>query len=184
MRTRLKGTNQYKVQEGRIYGLKISTWKNINTECGLIIIVGYFGHQVAIKDVDLHRHLVSPISMKAYAYDAPQWKQPEMAPIAERQRNIILIRRYFGADSDTAIKVFSCESGLRADAVNPKNDDGYPDIGLAQIHVTSSDPFTIAEMKNPEANLAEAKYKFDHRGWQPWASSNGCHHMWKAGETK
>jgi hypothetical protein len=176
MRTRLKGTNKYKVQEGRIYGLKISTWKNINAACGLIIIVGYFGHQVAIKDVDLHRHLVSPISMKAYAYDAPAWRQPELAPMAERTRNAQLIRYYFGKDATDATKVFTCESGLRTEAINPHNDDHFPDIGIAQIHVTDRSPFTVDEMKNPVANLLQAKKMFDERGWQPWDSSRAC---WK-----
>lgn len=113
--------------------------------------------------------------------DAPKAKAElivkEKAPLSERERNINLIKRYFGKDADDAIRVFTCESGLRTEAINPNNKDGNPDVGIAQIHVYPSDPFTIEDMKNPYANLAEAKHKFDNRGWQPWVSSYKCHQI-------
>jgi hypothetical protein len=76
------------------------------------------------------------------------------------------IEMVFGVDAEDAKKVFTCESHLKANAVNNKNRNGSIDIGVAQINSVHSIP--DAYLKNSMINLLVAKQIFDRQGWQPW----------------
>ncbi len=165
-----KGTNQY-AKKPR--GFQFKGYKEVAVICLILIPVVYFGNKVQGEQKG---KFISPIPENSYAntIKPEEQKMPELAPLPERERNIQLIKWVFGKDSEQAIKVFTCESGLRSKAMNWGNSDHYPDAGIAQIHVTSSSPFTWQEMQNPIANLYQAKTLFDNRGWQPWDSSKHC----------
>ncbi len=154
---------------------KSFTFKGYKEVAVILLIltpVIYFGHLAA---GERKGNFISPLPDNAYANTIHvEYKIPVLAPLPERERNIQLIKWVFGKNSEQAIKVFTCESGLRSTAMNWNNSDHYPDAGLAQIHVTNSSPFTWQEMQNPIANLYQAKTLFDNRGWQPWDSSAHC----------
>jgi hypothetical protein len=176
------GSNQYRFRRKGLLSRHQTAGLNTGPElkarreifvlaCMMTVVCTYFASRA-----QLDRHmdwLKGEVTLQAHA-EVHNWTQPELAPLPERQRNAQLIRYYFGRDADQAIRVFTCESGLRTLAENDHNADGFPDIGIAQIHVTPSHPFTADEMKNPVANLLQAKKLFDDRGWQPWDSSRHC----------
>ncbi len=172
-----RGSNQYikivKRSENRILGLKKRTWISIIIILAIMMTTAYFGNQVVAHEPG---KFISPLPADAYTYDsAPTpYLMPSPAPLPERQRNIQLIDWIFGADAEQAVKVFMCESGLRTDAINWNNADHFPDVGIAQIHTTSSSLFRLDEMENAVANLYQAKRLFDTRGFQPWDSSKSC----------
>lgn len=174
--------------EKRYFGIRVSHWKMISVLLTVLFLTGVvylFLRSSYDYEVMLRKpvSLIYPIRMNAYAeeVDAGHSAEPKfpLADLSEREKNIALIKNIFGRDSETAIRVFTCESGLRSKAENDHNYDGFPDIGIAQIHVTSQSLFTVSEMFDAYANLLQAKRMFDSRGWQPWESSNPCHHALK-----
>lgn len=172
-----RGRPTTRLRSKRILGIKDTTWISvwvILISAAILVFFAWMGRD-ALKLIhwEFHPLIISPLAERAFADDVT-FKQPALAPEPERVRNIGLIRNIFGKDSPDAIHVFTCESGLRTLAENDHNDDGFPDIGVAQIHVTSGSVFSIADMRNPMANLLQAKRMFDNRGWQPWASSQRC----------
>jgi len=84
------------------------------------------------------------------------------------------IYEVFGEENyEDAIKVFTCESGLRIDAVG-KNTNGTFDTGIPQIN--SIYGIRAKWLKNPTIAIRVAKQLFDeHGGWGPWYSSYKCH---------
>lgn len=88
-----------------------------------------------------------------------------------------LVKKYFGTQSETALRVFNCESGLSPFNVNTKNAPGLGiDAGVAQInerwHKERFErmygvPYEIG-IYDPDLNLQYAKYLWDHSGPGPW----------------
>jgi hypothetical protein len=175
-RTYRRVRNQYMSRARRVAvkkthsGLKAKTWASIVIIVLLLAIIETpivtFGKasKVATSSVGI---------AKAWAMNHT-FVMPSPAFEPERVRNTQLIKTIFGKDAQQAIKVFTCESGLRTMAMNEHNSDGFPDVGIAQIHVTDKSAFTVPEMQSPVANLYRAKEMFDSRGWQPWDSSKAC----------
>lgn len=165
------GTNQYQI---RHKFLKKNSWISII----IVIAIAFILVAVCVVIGEYEKKLISlgesALVRKVWAAQKSVFIMPQLAPQPERERNEKLIRWIFGRDAQQAIKVFTCESGLRSEAMNTHNSDGFPDVGIAQIHVTNSMPFSVDEMKNPIANLYQAKRLFDTRGWQPWDSSKSC----------
>jgi hypothetical protein len=75
------------------------------------------------------------------------------------------VRAVFGKEADNALKVFRCESGLRAQAYN-KNTNGSIDVGVAQINSVHGVPKRYLE--NYKINILVAKQIYDASGWNPW----------------
>ncbi len=82
-----------------------------------------------------------------------------------------LIRETFPEDSQTAIAIAKCESGLSATAYNPKNKNGSVDRGLFQLNSVHDaslermglDPWDV------EDNVEFARHLYDQRGgWSDW----------------
>ncbi|MFS4438589.1 hypothetical protein ACMA5I_10275 [Paracoccaceae bacterium GXU_MW_L88] len=90
-----------------------------------------------------------------------------------------LIRATFPEDEETAIAVAMCESGLRADAYNPANNNGTTDGGLYQLN--SVHDARLAELGldkwNVEDNIAYARMLYDESGWTPWVCHNKGLHL-------
>ncbi len=85
-----------------------------------------------------------------------------------------LTYQYFGGNAPQAVRVFSCESGLRPTAVSHTED-----YGVAQIHLPAHAKKIPADDKknwlfNPENNIKLALQLFIYSGWNPWRSSQGC----------
>lgn len=78
---------------------------------------------------------------------------------------------------DQALLVARCESGVREEAVNPKNKDGSHDSGVFQINSGHGIPNRY--LLNSRVNIAIARQMYDAGGWNPWRSSNNCHHLLK-----
>ena len=77
-----------------------------------------------------------------------------------------LIAYYFKGDSEDALKIAKCESGLNPKAFNPTNNSN--DRGIFQIstkwHPEVSDECGFDE----ECNIREAKRIFNESGWDAW----------------
>jgi len=109
-----------------------------------------------------------------------QAQEPELTPIE------VKIWEVFGEDAPTAIKVATCESGMRAEAhgdtallvVNGKDIVG-DSIGVFQIRTGGKD-FNRARANNmtpdefrawmwdADENIKYAKEIYDRQGWAPW----------------
>lgn len=81
------------------------------------------------------------------------------------QREILEV---FKGEYKNAIKIASCESGLRPDAWN-ENTNGSVDVGVFQIN--SVHGIRAKWLLNPEVNIRVAKQLFDEQGWNPWVCS-------------
>jgi hypothetical protein len=90
------------------------------------------------------------------------------------------LTKYFGKDADIARKVFTCESGLRPEAVHTNKAGFGQDAGVSQLN--SKYQGKRFEKMNPgisfdigahdiEMNLKVAKAIFDEQGWNPWMCS-------------
>lgn len=77
------------------------------------------------------------------------------------------IRNTFPEDPESAIQVFTCESGLRATAFNGANTNGTWDAGIAQIN--SIHGYDKESLFDEDFNLEVARKIYDRAGsWQPW----------------
>ena len=75
---------------------------------------------------------------------------------------------------EKAVKIFECESGLRADAVNNSNKNGTADVGIPQINTVHG--IRAKWLKNPSISIRVAKQLYDEQGgWSAWYSSYSCH---------
>lgn len=116
--------------------------------------------------------LLSPLS------DTQVYAQEESTPSPTpnpQQLVIEEIREVFGKNADDAIKVFSCESGLKSKCNDGLNKNGSVDCGVGQINTVHG--INRKWLLKPEINIRVAKQLFDEQGWNPWRSSNNCHHM-------
>lgn len=85
------------------------------------------------------------------------------------------IRETFPEDPDTAVAVFTHESGL---GKMPQNLQGSNAFGVAQIMLTShrdkipgqTDEDKVRQLLNPHVNLAIARQIYEESGWRPWQS--------------
>lgn len=90
-----------------------------------------------------------------------------------------LIRETFPEESERAVAVALCESG-----VEQFRDDGEPvqgptqDFGLFQIHIPTHGPrleqLGLDVKHSIEDNIAYARLLYDSEGWQPWTASEHC----------
>jgi len=103
-----------------------------------------------------------------------QAKEPEPTPSPE-ELVIAEIREVFGKDAEGMLKVAKCESGIRAKAINNKNKNGSNDSGVFQINSVHGIPQRY--LLNSSINIRVAKQLFDAQGYEPWRSSNSCHHI-------
>lgn len=110
-----------------------------------------------IPQVEASQEQVRTITEDFESKDIP--KQPET--IEEK------IIRFFGKDSEQAIKVFTCESGLNPNVIGDINTK-YPSVGVAQIRMLPERNLQVSEMLDADKNLDYAKHLFDKSGWTPW----------------
>lgn len=173
-RTRLKykvGTNQYKLREDRVLGLKHKTAWNVAVGVSFMFIVAIVGRE--FKSVE-PVNLISPLPIRAYAMEEFRIS-PSEAPLAdlpEREANIRIIKKIWGRDAYIGIAIATCESGLRSNAFNGANTDGTWDAGLFQINRIHG--WTKDELFDPVANAGIAYAKFIEQGKNPWYSSRHC----------
>lgn len=81
-----------------------------------------------------------------------------------------LIRKTFPEDPHTAVAVAECESGLKATAYNPKNNDGSTDGGLWQVNSTHDKRLGELGLNkyDPEDATKFARILYEENGWSPW----------------
>ena len=81
-----------------------------------------------------------------------------------------LIRSTFPEDPHTAVAVASCESGLKPNAYNPKNNNGSTDGGLWQINSVHDGTLERLGLDkyNPEDATKFARMLYDKNGWKDW----------------
>ena len=82
-----------------------------------------------------------------------------------------LIKGAFPEDPHTAVAIARCESGLKANAYNPENNNGSTDGGLWQINSVHNG--TLENMGltkwDPEDATEFARHLYDQRGgWEDW----------------
>lgn len=92
---------------------------------------------------------------------------PTPDPIEQEIRNV------FGEEADNAIKVFSCESGLKSKCNDGLNKDGSVDCGVPQVN--SIHGVSRKWLLNYKIAIQVAKQLYDESGWRPWISSYKCH---------
>jgi hypothetical protein len=95
---------------------------------------------------------IKVVEVEKIKYVIPQTIQEEICSV-------------FGKDCPEALRIFTCESGLRPSAKGT-NTNGSTDVGIAQINSIHSIP--EAYLKNPHINILVAKQMFDSQGWGPW----------------
>lgn len=95
--------------------------------------------------------------------------EPPSAPTPERSAAIICS---YSWDCATAIRVFSCESGLRADAISYNGSS----CGVAQIWKGHAGRFPgfWEQWMIPEVNIGWAYELWSEQGWGPWSESRNC----------
>ena len=71
-------------------------------------------------------------------------------------------------DPELAIKIFTCESGLREEAFNPHNSNGTWDAGLTQVN--SVHGVSKAMLMDVDVNMAVARVIYERAGnsFSPW----------------
>ena len=74
------------------------------------------------------------------------------------------IKEVFGAYSDNALKVATCESNLRPNAIG---DHGWS-IGVFQIYTRVHTQYTKDQLLDYKFNIEEAHKLFLKRGWAAW----------------
>jgi hypothetical protein len=99
-------------------------------------------------------------------------KDPELAPLTERDNNIRIIKKVWKKDWRVGVAIATCESGLRSTAYNGSNKNGTWDAGLFQINKIHG--WEKDELFDPVANAGIAYSKFVDQGTQPWYSSKHC----------
>lgn len=75
------------------------------------------------------------------------------------------IREAFPEDSDRAVQIAKCESGLRPEVVSHTNDSGIFQIN--HIHDKRLNELGLDKF-NPDDNIKYARMLYDERGWKPW----------------
>ena len=122
---------------------------------------------------------VETISVNGQVVSSKKWippvepeVKPEVKELVKTEETDVeqLIRKYFGKDAETAIKVATLESGLDPNAEGDLN-TRYHSIGVFQIRLLPDRGLTVEEMKNPEHNIAYAKMLYDKSGWNPWLNT-------------
>lgn len=94
------------------------------------------------------------------------------------ERDIIeYIYQKFGGSSAQAVRVFRCESGLRALVVSPSNDYGIGQINYS-AHQAEIPGETKAEkiewLFNYKNNIDFAYSLYKANGWKDWSMSRSC----------
>jgi hypothetical protein len=131
-------------------------------------------NQVRISDIDLLGTIYNPLPKINYALvkaeDAESYNY-RLPDTIERE-----IKAVFGNDGDDAIKVARCESGLRPQVCNDGlNSNGTVDCGVFQVN--SIHGVNRKWLQDRGINIRVAFGLFKDQGWEPWRSSNKCHHM-------
>lgn len=155
----------------RIFGIKVNSWISISIIILIALILGSFA---------MYAHAMDKVN---YMYQneiktiIPAWKEKQYQipaldkDITEREMVIGLIKRIWGVDSPTGLRIARCESGYNPKATN-YNTDLTIDEGVFQINSIHN----IPEMKNPVANISYAHQMYMAQGTGPWKSSESC---WK-----
>lgn len=161
-----RGSNQHQMRHRR--NLKPGTWLSILLIAlffALPVYLCYLNGQMEKKFQMLDR----AVSKRVYA---AEYHEPEMADVSEREANIAIIKKIWTNDWKIGVAIASCESGLRASAVNRHNSNGSIDVGLFQIN--SIHGYSETEMLDPIANAGVAYAKYVKQGTSPWYSSETC----------
>jgi len=87
---------------------------------------------------------------------------PGLRGVAEQDAVLALIAAY-DWPYEEAVRIFTCESGLRPDAISP---DGQ-NVGVAQINLIHG--YSTEYLLDAERNLAVAYALYLDQGWAPWA---------------
>ena len=84
-----------------------------------------------------------------------------------------LIKQTFPEDTERALAVARCESGLNPDAINTRNPNGTYDGGVFQINSVHRKRLESLGLDkfDPEDNVKFARMLYDEQGWKPWV----CH---------
>jgi len=103
--------------------------------------------------------------------DAASAPTPTATP-TEQEASITIIRKVWGRDWKIGVAIATCESGLRANAMNRDNTDLSNDVGLFEVN--SVHGWTDQQMLDPVANAGYAYAMYAQQGTAPWESSQGC----------
>jgi len=89
----------------------------------------------------------------------------------DKQAIIAAIQETFGKDAEQAIRIASCESGIRSEAIG-HNSNGSRDYGIFQINSVHFGKIPVkdkvAYLLNADNNIALAYQIYQRQGWNPW----------------
>jgi hypothetical protein len=170
---------------------KYRFWKSVWVLIVFMVFIAFAGHKTKIAEVKD----VQAQTFQQEASTATQQLEEVASENEELKRKLensskvqtddrtkelvrFYIKKYFGADSDRAERVFTCESGLspKAAGTNTGLHAGSVDRGVAQIN----DKFHKARFEKMygisfeigahdiDMNLKYAKFLYDHSGFNPW----------------
>lgn len=159
-----------------------------------LVYLSSFGVKTYAEQRSENTHLQNEVYVLSQSLKSEQERNDALAyKLSEKQQTIgrqispqakvyvaSLIKKYFGTQADSALRVFTCESGLSPfNYSNKPNFDGSEDHGVAQINdkwhkarfeAMFGIPFEIG-IYIPELNIQYAKYLWDHSGASPWVCS-------------
>lgn len=165
MRTRLKGSNQFRTKSRGTW--KIWTLGYILAVLLIMAFAQYYkneGMAIAYAEAPIISPLGSPIV------------EPEVIQETGTARDeaIAIIKKVWRHDWKLGVALASCESGLRVTAINDSNTNGSTDTGLFQVN--SIHGISREDLLNGYANAGYAYALYKEQGTNPWYSSEKC---WK-----
>ena len=86
------------------------------------------------------------------------------------------IETVFKDKAGEALRVATCESHLRTDALNV-NTNGSVDGGVFQLNSIHTKRFGLLALADPLENIKVAHQLYLEQSWLPWASSTKCHNL-------
>lgn len=95
---------------------------------------------------------------------------PHTGVLTEEKREVARkIRAAFPNQAREMIAIAMAESGLRCEAINKTDSNGYSAVGLFQINDGRFfSPEDIANLTNCEHNIERARMKYNANGLRPW----------------
>jgi len=165
------GSNQFRLKQDRVFGLKHKTAWNVALAINFILLVAIVGTRVKSLEAI---HIESPLATTAYAMEDDQ--APRVKATTPEQKDIVdYINQVFGQDADKALQLLSCENHrLNPSAVNTAGNfpAGSRDIGVFQINEYWQKT-NAKYLFNWKINVLVAKQLFDE--------NHGSFNLWTCG---
>lgn len=152
----------------------VPLWKHQATLLLMGCVCFFLGMRVLTLEHEKSREVISPLAkfQPPVVLTKTEYRTQVKYELPETVEDEI--HAVFGEKAGEAIKVFSCESGLRSVCNDGTNRNGTVDCGVPQIN-TAAHGINRKWLLEPGIAIRVAKKLYDEQGWGPWYSSRSCH---------